>query len=163
MTAPFLEPHPQSIGELCDGIRKLCEEPGQKYIYAYWNQPDGLMHRNGCRADIVHKAMLEMEDTVSKLAMETEDTLVIVTADHGHIDNEYVVLQDYPELCDCLVRLPSLEPRVLNLFIKEGRKEFFAKEFNRLFGDRFMLMTKEEVITTEQNAPIVVDRSIFLR
>ena len=146
MTAPFLEPHPQNIGELCNGIRKLCEEPGRKYIYTYWDQPDGLMHRNGCRADIVHQAMLEMEDTVSKLARDTDDTLIIVTADHGHIDNEYVVLQDYPELCDCLVRLPSLEPRVLNLYIKEDRKEFFVNEFNRLFGDRFMLMTREEVL-----------------
>ena len=54
--------------------------------------------------------------------------------------------QDYPALCDCLVRLPSLEPRVLNFFVKEGKHEFFVKEFNKEFGDKFLLMPMEEAI-----------------
>ena len=149
MVAPFLEPHPGSIQEVCGGIKKLCEEPGKKYIYGYWNEPDGLMHRNGRKADVVHEALLEIEETVAKLAREVEDTLIIVTADHGHIDNEIAVLDDYPQLRDCLVRTPTLEPRVLNLFVKEDKKEFFENEFNRLFGDRFLLMTTEEAIARD--------------
>ena len=60
---------------------------------------------------------------------------------------DYVIWQDYPALCDCLVRLPSLEPRVLNFFVKEGKHDFFVKEFNREFGDKFLLMPMEEAIT----------------
>ena len=87
-----------------------------------------------------------MENVVANLAGELEDTLIFVTADHGHLDNDFAVLQDYPNLCDCLVRMPSLEPRVLNLFVKEDKKQYFEKEFNRLFGDKYILMPMEEAI-----------------
>lgn len=144
--APFLKPYPESIEEICARIKELCEEPGQKYIYAYWNQPDGLLHRNGCGSNIVKDVLENMEAAVGKLAGELDDTLIIVTADHGHIDSDYVVLQDYPSICDCLVRLPSLEPRVLNFFIKEDKKKFFEKEFVKEFGEKFLLMPIEKAL-----------------
>ena len=146
MLSPFTEPYPADIHALCDAVRDLCRKPGRQYIYAYWNQPDGLLHRLGSSSAAVHEAITEMEKEIEKLAGDLEDTLVIVTADHGHIDTDHVMLQDYPELLDCLVRLPSLEPRVLNLFVKEGRKAFFETEFNRLFGDKFLLMPMAEVL-----------------
>ena len=146
MYAPFWEPKTDDIRDMCDRARRDCAEPGEHYIYVYWNNPDGLLHRDGCGAESVHEALLYMEQQISGLAAELTDTLVIVTADHGHLDTEYAVLQDYPQLMDCLKRLPTLEPRVLNLFLKEDRKEFFVKEWNRLFGDRFILMPAEEVI-----------------
>ena len=91
-------------------------------------------------------AMAHMEEVVSELAEGLEDTLFIITADHGHIDTGSVMFRDYPQLCECLERWPSLEPRALNFFVKEEKKEFFVSEFNRLFGDRFILMPMEDVI-----------------
>lgn len=143
---PFLPPYPKSMEEICARIRTLCNESERKYIYAYWNQPDGLLHRNGCNAQVVKDELEKLETMVSRLAEDLDDTLIFVTADHGHIDTEYVVLQDYPEICDCLVRLPSLEPRVLNFFVKEGKKELFEMEFKKEFGDRFLLLPMEEAI-----------------
>lgn len=144
--APFLAPYPKSIEAICARIKELCEEPEWKYIYAYWNQPDGLLHSNGRSSNVVKEVLENIEAVVKKLADELENTLLIVTADHGHIDTDYVVLQNYPQICDCMVRLPSLEPRVLNFFIKEGKKKIFEKEFNKEFGDKFLLMPMEEVI-----------------
>ena len=46
---------------------------------------------------------------------------------------------------ECLVRMPSIEPRTLNLFIKEGYHEQFEEEFRKEFGSKFMLLTKDEV------------------
>ena len=57
-----------------------------------------------------------------------------------------VALTDYPKICECLLRLPSIEPRALNFFIKPGMEEQFVNEFNRKFSDNFMLLTKEEVL-----------------
>jgi hypothetical protein len=34
----------------------------------------------------------------------------------------------------------------LNFFVKEGKHEFFVKEFNKEFGDKFLLMPMEEAI-----------------
>lgn len=143
---PYEPPFPDSFDKVCDRVRELCKEPEQKYIYAYWNEPDGLLHRNGCGAEVVRNEMLRMEGEISRLANELEDTLFIVTADHGHIDNECVLITDYPKICECFERMPSLEPRVLTLFIKDGKEKQFEEEFNKEFGDKFLLMTTEEAI-----------------
>lgn len=140
LTAPFAAPYPQSLSQICAQIRRLCKEPEKKYIYAYWDKPDGLLHRCGCASPEVRENLLEMEKTIQELADDLKDTLLIVTADHGHMDSEYAVLQEYPDLCDCLIRLPSLEPRVLNYFVKEEKTAYFEQTFNRLFGDRFLLL-----------------------
>ena len=82
---------------------------------------------------------------IEKLCKKLKNSLVIITADHGQIDcvNEY--LEDYPVLKDMLKIPPSVEPRAVSLFIKDGKAEAFKEEFNKLFGDSFRLMTKEEV------------------
>jgi len=144
--APFVEPFPQSFESICAQIKALCKQPERKYIYAYWNQPDGLLHRNGCTSAVVKEELKLLEEAVEKLLDELEDTIIFVTADHGHIDTDYVMWKDYPKLADCLVRLPSLEPRVLNFFVKEGKHAFFEAEFNKEFGDKFLLMPMEEAI-----------------
>ena len=146
MLTPYDDPAPGNIGEFCRRIKALCDEPDLKYIFAYWDEPDGLLHSSGCASVPVHEALVEMENTVRKLTGELEDTLVIVTADHGHIDTDHIFWQDYPELADCLIRLPSLEPRALNFFVREEKKAFFEKEFNRLLGDCYLLLPMEEVI-----------------
>lgn len=107
---------------------------------------DGMGQRNGCTSDVVKEELKLLEEAVAQLTAELEDTLVFVTADHGHIDTDYVMWKDYPALADCLVRLPSLEPRVLNFFVKEGKHAFFEAEFNKEFGDKFLLMPMEEAI-----------------
>ena len=45
-----------------------------------------------------------------------------------------------------LLRLPSIEPRSLNFFVKEGKKEEFKAAFLSHFSEDFDLYTKEEVI-----------------
>ena len=146
ITAPFLDPSMDSYEKLCDSIRSYAGKPGKKYIYGYWNQPDGKLHRFGCGSDEVHENILMLEAETAKLVADLPNSLIVVTADHGHIDNEQVMIKDYPQLAECLTHLPSLEPRVLNLFVKPEKEAFFIAEFNRLFGDRFDLMPMDEAI-----------------
>ena len=69
-----------------------------------------------------------------------------MTADHGLVDTQNVSITDYPEIMDCLVRMPSIEPRALNLFVKKEKKEQFEKAFRKAFDGSFLLLTKEQVI-----------------
>ena len=50
---------------------------------------------------------------------------------------------------DCLERLPSLEPRVLNLFVNEDKKDIFVKEFQKELrhnnGKSNMLLSYESI------------------
>ncbi len=150
VVAPFLDPHPDSFEKICDRIADICrDDKDEKYIYAYWDDPDTTMHMNGCTSIAARQVIAVLQDKVQALCSELTDSLVIVTADHGHINSRGVCITDYPTIMDCLVRLPSIEPRALNLFVKKGKEKQFEEEFTLLFGKDFILMTKEEVIAKQ--------------
>ena len=143
---PFFEPFPDSFDKICQQIKSLCSQPGKKYIYSYWNEPDYTMHRAGCYGAEAKQLLKLLEKQVCSLCEELENTLVIVTADHGHMDSKGVSLEDYPKITECLVRMPSIEPRALNFFVKEEKRSQFEQEFNKEFGSKFILWTKEQVL-----------------
>ena len=142
---PFVEPFPDDFGKICEQIKILCKKLGKKYIYSYWNEPDHIMHEKGCYGTEAKQTIRTLEKQVQRLCEELENALVIVTADHGHLDSKGVSITDYPNITECLVRMPSIEPRALNLFVKKEKREQFEYEFKKEFGDKFLLWTKEQV------------------
>lgn len=151
--SPFAEPYPQTFAEICDRIRELCGQPGKKYIYAYWAEPDHTMHRQGCQSDEAKAVLRDLELQVQLLSKDLQNTLLLVTADHGHIDSDGVLITDYPAITDCLVRLPSLEQRALSFYVKEGMEAQFEQEFQKAFGEKFLLMTKAEFLEKKLFGP----------
>ena len=143
---PFLPPYPQTFEAILERVETLCKEPEKKFIYAYWNEPDSTMHKMGTTSDATHEMITKLEKMVEETAAKLENTLLLITADHSHVDCDNYCILDYPEIMDCLVRMPSLEPRTLNLFVKEECKEAFPEIFKKHFGDDFLLLTKEEVL-----------------
>ena len=144
-STPFAYPNPDDFDAVLERIEDLCKKDGKKYIYAYCNEPDYTMHRKGCFGKDAVEVLRDIEKKMEALAETLEDTLLIITADHGHIDGKNACILDYPKLMECLVRLPSIEPRALNLFVKDGFHEQFVSEFNKEFGDKFLLLNKAEV------------------
>ena len=152
-SSPFVEPNPQTLEDILARVKNLCDEPGKKFIYAYWNEPDGTMHRTGTTSEKTHEVITALEKQIEEFASGLSDTLLFITADHGHMDSDNVCLLDYPEIVDCLVRMPSIEPRTLNLFIKEEKKAEFPDLWKKTFGDKFWLIPKEEVIAHQLFGP----------
>lgn len=144
--APFEEPYLSSFEEICKGISQLCSLPNKKYIYAYWYEPDSTMHANGCYEEKTKLVLKRLELEIEKLSQEIEDTLLIVTSDHGQLDSTCVTIADFPEIYNCLKRMPTIEPRAVNFFVLDDLKEEFRYEFEREFGEKFILLTKDEVI-----------------
>lgn len=151
--APFVEPYPQIFEDVCKRITDLCVKPGKKFIYSYWPEPDFTMHKKGCYGEEGKSVLKNLETQVKKMCSSLKKTLIIVTADHGHIDSKCVSIKDYPKILECLVRVPSIEPRALNLFIKQEKKAQFISEFQKEFGEKFWLMSKEEVIQRQLFGP----------
>jgi len=136
-----------NLQEIYDKIAELCNTDEKKFIYAYCEEPDHSMHEYGTEDEKVIKIMQFLDKKTEELSSKLQDTLLIVTADHGHITvGDYIVLDDYPHLKDMLVRETSLEPRATNFFVKEDMLQEFQKEFNKLFRNDFILLSKQEVL-----------------
>ena len=135
-----------SVQEICENVKNLCAQKGKKYIYTYWNQPDHDIHDYGTTDERVAEQIKFIDESVQNLCGELENTLVIVIADHGLVDVKWASLQDYPEICECLIRTPSIESRALSFFVKEGMQDVFKDRFLKAFGKDYILLSHEEVL-----------------
>lgn len=142
----FSEYRTESISEICDAVKQLCREDDRKYIYTYWSEPDSKMHILGTGHPDVTDEIEDMNRQVECLCRELEDTLVIVTADHGMTPIEWRSLDSVPALIECLRRPPVMEPRAVSFWIHDGMHRQFENEFQKAFGDSFLLFSKKEAL-----------------
>lgn len=135
-----------NIADAVMGIQDISKMPGENFIFAYVDNPDSLLHKYGTTSDEVKNNILEAENKIEEMCKNLdEDTIVIISADHGHKDIEkaYSIL-DYPEINECLIMPVSLESRILTFWVKENMRKEFEERFNSKFKNEFWLMTKED-------------------
>ena len=129
-------------------FEELCNKDEKKFIYTYCNEPDYSMHDYGTDDERILKILEILNRKTEEFCEDLKDTLIIITADHGHITaGEYIILDNYPILKNMLIRETSLEPRATNFFVKNEMLEDFKKEFNNLFENDFILLSKQEIIS----------------
>lgn len=136
------------IDEIMVNLEMLCEVPGEKFIMAYSDKPDGLLHKFGTESEEAKNYVLEAEEKVKALQEKLgDDTIIIISADHGHknIEKSYSLLE-HPEIMECLYMPMSLESRVVGFWVKENMKKEFEERFNNVCGEDFWLMTTEEFL-----------------
>ena len=136
------------IDQLIMNIKDLCKIPDRKFILAYSDNPDGLLHKFGTTSEEAKEFIKDAEKKIEKMYQELdEDSLLIISADHGHKDIEKAyTLLDYPEIQECLIMPAYLESRVLTFWVKDNMRETFVQRFNKVFENEFWLMTKEEFL-----------------
>ena len=146
---PFGENPYTDIDDMFNRIEKLCSESGKKYIYAYDENPDHTMHEIGCDKEEVKDIIVDLNKRIEELSNKLKDTIIFVIADHGHHNVTNIFIKDYPDIEECLIRNTSIEPRAVNFFIKEDKKELFKELFNRYFGNDFDLYEMDDVINSK--------------
>ena len=137
-----------SIDEIIENIEMLVKNPEEKFIMAYSDNPDGILHKYGTNSKEAYNFIKETENKLKEMCEKLpDDTIVIISADHGHknIEKAYSIL-DYQDLQECFIMPPALESRCLTFWIKPGMNEVFEKKFNEKFKEKFWLMTKEEFL-----------------
>ena len=140
----------ETLSEAFNKVQEICNKEESNFTYLYWDEPDALMHEYGTTSQIVKVKLLEIEEQVEKLANELpNETIVLITADHGLIDVEPIELSNYPDFEDCLTKPFAGEGRFAQFYVKEGMQSTFEELFNKYFAESFMLMTKQEFIKSQ--------------
>ena len=146
---PFGDNAYTDLDDMFKIIEDKCREDGKKYIYAYDTDPDHTMHEIGCDTPEVKNIIEDINKRIEELSNKLNDTVIFVVADHGHHNVDNIHLEDYPDIVECLLRNTSLEPRAINFFIKEDKKEVFEELFNKYFSNDFDLYTMDDVIESK--------------
>ncbi len=119
---------------------------GPKFVYGYWVEPDLTSHEKGVGHPDVGRTIRAINDGVRALAAKHASTLFIVLSDHGLIDVAFEAIEHNPKIFKLLEHPFSNEPRSANFYIKKGKQRVFAKLFKKHYGDRYILLTRREII-----------------
>ena len=136
-----------NIDDALDMVEFISSAEGEKFIFVYSDNPDGILHKYGCSSDEAKDFVLAAENKIKELSEKLSDSLIIVTADHGQKDiNKVYSTIDDEILFDTYLMPPTLESRAVAYYIKNDRKEEFKERFESLYKDEFLLLSKEEVL-----------------
>ncbi len=137
----------EDYSDILERLSQIEKDPNTHFVYAYWDLLDTLMHQVGPSNHKVEQEIRRL-DTLTKEFMQkkSENTGVLIIADHGQIDVENIDVYDDPQFCSYLKCLPSLETRTASLFIKDGKQEEFRHYFQEHYGKYFLLLSHDEVL-----------------
>jgi predicted AlkP superfamily pyrophosphatase or phosphodiesterase len=145
----FRTPEHKTFRDVTNTIIKQCADEGKHFIYAYWDKLDTYLHATGTKSNKVRKHLKEIDSDIKYLCESLDDdTLVIITADHGQIDIEEIELWKFDKIIETFKHNPSIEARATAFFIKEGMEEQFINEFNENFRENFILYKTEDLLST---------------
>ena len=134
----------KTFDEWLNRVVEVCNQEIDAYIYAYWSEPDSLLHKLGSKDIAVKNLLREMEEKIAKAFQQIHNkTEILITADHGHKDIKSLFLEDYPDVEKCLSKPLGLESRCVSFLIKPEYIELFPNLFNKHFGEYFKLVTKQ--------------------
>jgi hypothetical protein len=134
------------VRQLLDG---RAEDDSPLYIYAYWSGVDTVAHWYGPRGP-EHAAEAALLDRDLERALgdrDAGDTLVILTADHGHasVDPSRLVDLEADTELRALLRNPIAgEPRVV--FLHADRAAEVKAHLEHTYPGTFFLMDRDEAI-----------------
>ena len=143
----FMEDGCKDLETMCSRLIDYSKSDEYKYIYAYWDEFDQCMHDNGPNSRESVAYLKRINSLIDNLASSlSDDTLLIVTADHGQIEvkEEYNLYNS--KFDKYFIRKPSLEFRAMTFFIKDGMQDEFETEFKKEFEDSFVLFNHKQVL-----------------
>ena len=70
------------------GIFIFADNKKKNFVFAYCDNPDGILHKTGCHSPETKEFIKMAENRVEQLIDELRETntLLIISADHGHND-----------------------------------------------------------------------------
>jgi predicted AlkP superfamily pyrophosphatase or phosphodiesterase len=135
------------ISEISDeAARALAKE--SSFAYVYINNLDVAGHEDGVGSE---KWMIALA-TVAKLLQDIQEkvptgTRIWVTADHGMVNADEIIIFGQDNDLDKDVNLYGGEPRARHLYIREGALSEVKSRYQTYLGERAEVLTKAEALT----------------
>jgi hypothetical protein len=132
--------------------RLLADRSEPSYVYAYWPTVDTVAHAVGPRSDEHGAEVAALDTALAGLVRRlpaTDDTLLLVSADHGHVDSapeQQVSLDEHDELLAMLRAAPAGERRAVYLYAREGEEAAVVEYARERLGDVAVAITREHAI-----------------
>ena len=146
----FIEHGSESFKEEIERVLLKTHNTDKSFNYLYWVEPDLVEHKTGIYSketkEVIHNLNADFTELIENI---TDDTIVICIADHGLTDVEEINLLENLELYSMLKRAPSIEPRAINFFVKDGYLKPFKDLFNKDYGTYYKLYTKQEILDSK--------------
>lgn len=143
--------YPYNVDKDIDSVlNKILEKlkiEGKKYIFAYYPEPDDILHEFGVKSE---NAKIEIEKINKKIQEFSKKldkkTIMFIVSDHGHLISPRISIKNSKIQQFMKVDKMFIENRSPSFLIKEDKIEEFKKVFNEEFGNDFYLLSKEEVL-----------------
>lgn len=136
----------ESLKKMRRQIKKLTKSKDKVYVYAYYNEPDHVLHKYGVGSSKMKKYLKRIDKEFKKSCKHLKDTTVIMIADHGHINVDYVNLVDYPNIIKMMEGNISIDDRATSFRVKKEYKKQFPYELKKVLKDDFIIMSKNDII-----------------
>jgi hypothetical protein len=132
--------------------RLLGTADGPVYVYAYWPTVDMISHVHGPESDEHAAEVANFDAAVGRLVdrlPSRDDTLLIVTADHGHVQtapDRQVPLGAHPRLLSLLAAPPAGERRAVYLHPQPGGAAAVAAYAREHLREVAAVLTRDEAV-----------------
>ncbi|MBV9323008.1 MAG: alkaline phosphatase family protein [Chloroflexi bacterium] len=139
-----------SLGPIVSRIVHDSTEP--TYVYAYWPTVDTIAHVVGPLTPEHGAEVAGFDFQFGRLLnalADRHDTLVMLTADHGHVDTlpeDAVNFADHPELLGMLRAIPAGERRVVYLHPRDGATQDVAAYTREHLHTAAATMLRDEAV-----------------
>jgi hypothetical protein len=139
------------LSELQHNIVRLLKRGKYRYMFAYWPELDSIGHSEGIWSDSARNHLLELDRCFGKILQQCRDTdsLIIICADHGLIDNtpkDRLTLDDHPCLTDYLSVPLCGESRSAYCYLRPGVSDAFDEYVTACLSAEVMIYPSSELI-----------------
>ena len=150
MHQPNFAKHNYQFKTILKRSLKAIKKKKRNVQYVYYTQPDGLMHEYGTFDDCVVEMLKRMDQDLNWYAHKLpKDTLLIISADHGHTNVQTIDFYACTTIQKMLKRKPSNDSRCITFSVKDEYRTVFPKVFKDLFGYAYDILPSSEAMRQE--------------
>lgn len=128
-------------------INNLLKESPENFIYLYISQVDSKEHKLGPYSKETKEELSKVELLIENIinTVNSNDFLVVITADHGQLTIHEEVTMDFDKYNKYFYALPTIDFGTASYFVKKPYQKQFIEEFTKDYKNKMYLFSSDEL------------------